>query len=94
MAASGRYRREKTTLPTDGKVPPAKLARAVERLRYHLDRVHHRLVPPSAAMLELIFGAWISQAITAAAELGIADALADGPQTSPALRRRRIDQWH
>jgi C-methyltransferase len=66
-------------VPTKAKVPPAKLARAVERLRHHLYRLHQRLVPPPVAMIELTMGAWVSQAIQAAAALGIADALATGP---------------
>ena len=60
-------------------VPPVKAARFVERARHHLSRVHQRTVPAYAAMMEMIMNAWAAQAITAAVELGIADALADGP---------------
>ncbi|HEU5157413.1 MAG TPA: methyltransferase [Streptosporangiaceae bacterium] len=35
---------------------------------------------PPARMMELTTGTWVSQAISAAAELGVADALADGPR--------------
>jgi C-methyltransferase len=61
------------------RVPAPVVARAVEWLRHHLYRLHYRLVPAPAAMMEMIVAGWTSQAITAAAELGIADALADGP---------------
>lgn len=61
------------------KVPPATLARVVERMRHHLYRFHQRLMPAPAAVLEMIMAAWTSQAITAVAELGVADALADRP---------------
>jgi C-methyltransferase len=61
------------------KVPPAKLARVVERVRHHLYRLHQRLTPAPAAMIEMILAGWTSQAITVAAQLGVADALADGP---------------
>jgi C-methyltransferase len=61
------------------KVPPAKLVRVVERTRHHLYRLHQRLTPAPAAMLEMIVAGWTSQAITVAAQLGVADALADGP---------------
>jgi C-methyltransferase len=61
------------------KVPPAKLARVVEWTRHHLYRLHQRLVPAPAAVLEMIVATWTSQAITVAAQLGVADALADGP---------------
>lgn len=61
------------------KVPPVKVARAVERARCHLSRLRQGFAPPAAVMLELIMNAWVAQAITSAADLGVADALADGP---------------
>lgn len=67
------------------KVPPAKVVRAVELARHTLDRLHRRTVPPPIAMMEMIMGAWTAQAITAAAHLGIADALANGPMTADQL---------
>jgi len=69
-------------------VPPAKLVRFVERARHQLLRVHQRTFPPYAAMMEMIMNAWAAQAITAAVELGIADALADGPLQSEELASR------
>src|ERR1700742_1949952 len=64
-------------MPT--KAPPIPLVRAVERARHHLQRLHQTLLPAPAVMVELIFSAWIAQAITVAAELRIADALAEKP---------------
>ena len=64
-------------MPRDIKIPPAKVARAGERLRDYLYRLHQRSAPAPVAMLEMIMAAWVSQAIQVAAELGIADALAD-----------------
>src|ERR1700752_1512079 len=61
------------------KVPPAKLARVVEWIRHYLYRLHQRLTPTPAAMMEMIIATWMSQAITVAAQLGVADALTDGP---------------
>jgi DNA-binding Lrp family transcriptional regulator len=61
------------------KVPPAKLARVVEWIRHYLNRLHQQLTPAPAAMMEMIVSTWTSQAITVAAQLGVADALADGP---------------
>jgi C-methyltransferase len=66
-------------MPKTAKVPPAQLARVVERVRHHLYRLHQRLTPAPAAMIEMILAGWTSQAITVAAQLGVADALADGP---------------
>ena len=59
--------------------PPARLARAIERIRHYLNLVHQRLTPAPAAMMEMIVATWTSQAITVAAQLGIADSLSDGP---------------
>jgi O-methyltransferase/methyltransferase family protein len=64
------------------KVPPAKLVRVIDAARHHIGRLHRRLVPPPVAMIELIIEAWAAQAITAAADLGIADALAAGPRSA------------
>jgi C-methyltransferase len=61
------------------KSPPATLARAVEWMRHHLYRLHQRLAPAPAAMMEMIVATWTSQAITVAAQLGVADALSGGP---------------
>jgi C-methyltransferase len=66
-------------MPTDIKIPPAKVARIVERFRHHLSRLHQRSAPAAVVMFELVMGAWVAQAIQVAAELGIADALADDP---------------
>ena len=80
-AAAGRavLPEEEDTVLTKAKVPPVKLVRAVERFRHHLYRLHQGLAPPPAAMMELVMGAWVSQAVQAAAELGVADVLAKGP---------------
>src|ERR1700757_2080629 len=66
-------------MSTTPRVPPAKLARLVEWSRHHLYRLHQRLAPAPAAMMEMILATWTSQAITAAAQLGVADALSNGP---------------
>jgi hypothetical protein len=61
------------------KVPPARLAHAVQRVRHHLLRLHQSLAPAPAVMAELIGAAWMAQSITVAADLRIADALAERP---------------
>ena len=60
-------------------IPPAPIIRAIEIARHHLGLLHKRMVPPHAAMMEMVIDAWAAQAITAAADLGIADALENGP---------------
>lgn len=42
-------------------------------------------LPPPAALLQIITGYWASQAVSAAAQLGIADFLKDGPKSSEEL---------
>ena len=69
------------------KVPPAKAVRAVEVARHHLSRVYRGTAPPQAAMLDLITGAWVAQAVTAAADLRVADALANGPLSAEELAK-------
>jgi hypothetical protein len=38
---------------TSAKIPPAKVARAMERVRVHLGRPHQGSVPAPAAMMDL-----------------------------------------
>ncbi|MDT5410325.1 MAG: hypothetical protein QOG14_2545, partial [Mycobacterium sp.] len=68
-------------MSTTAKVPPAAAARVVEWVRHHLYRLNQRLLPAPATMMEMIIATWVSQAISVAADLGVADALADGPLT-------------
>lgn len=75
-------------MPHEFKMPPARIARAAERARHYLYRLHQRSVPPPLAVLEMIMAGWVAQALQTAAELGIADALADHPLTLDELARR------
>lgn len=70
------------------KVPPARVVRLVERVRSELSRLSRRMVPPPIEMLELLLGTWVSQAVHAAAALGVADALTDGPLPAATLAER------
>lgn len=67
------------------RIPPARLVRAIDTARHHLARLHRRLVPAPVAMMEMVTEMWAAQAIVAAAELGIADALADEPLSAEEL---------
>jgi hypothetical protein len=67
------------------KFTPTQVVRIVEIVRHHLGQLHRQMVPPPASMLEMITNAWAAQAITAAADLGIADALANGPLSADEL---------
>lgn len=59
--------------------PTPRLVRAVDTARHYLMRLHQKSAAPEAVMMEMILAGWTSQAVTAAAELGVADVLADGP---------------
>jgi C-methyltransferase len=70
------------------KVPPVGLVNAVQRFRHHLLRLHQALAPAPAVMVEFIVAAWMAQSITVAADLRIADALAEKPLGLDELARR------
>ncbi|KUI38030.1 methyltransferase [Mycobacterium sp. GA-2829] len=70
------------------RVPPVRLVRTLDRVRQLLYRGYQRSAPPTAVMMEKIFGAWVAQGITVAADLGVADALADGPLSLYDLAQR------
>jgi hypothetical protein len=67
------------------KLPPARVVRAIETARHRIGQLHRRMLPGPAVMAEMITNAWCAQAITAAADLGIADALAKGPLSADEL---------
>ncbi|MFQ6327387.1 methyltransferase [Nocardia sp. CWNU-33] len=69
------------------KVPPQALLRVIEFARNSMAGLHRRLVPGHIALLEMIVAGFLTQAIHAAAALGVADALADGPRSSAELAR-------
>lgn len=70
------------------KVPPVGVVRAVEGMRARLQRVNQLMVPGPIALLELIMGSMITQAIYVAAKLDIAGLLSQGPVTAAEIARR------
>jgi sulfur carrier protein ThiS len=67
------------------RLPPVGVARIVDRVRDGLRGVTRRLAPPAATMLDLLMGGWMTQAVCAAAQLRIADALRKGPLSAEAI---------
>ncbi len=51
------------------------------------DLINSNDMPPKVALLQMITGFWISQAIYVAAKLGIADLMKDGPKSSNAIAK-------
>ncbi|KLO30031.1 hydroxyneurosporene methyltransferase [Mycolicibacter heraklionensis] len=70
------------------KTPPAAVLSAVNAFRGGLQRLRQATVPASVAVVELGFGGWLTQALSAAVRLGIADALAAGPLTADEVAHR------
>src|SRR5882757_3354713 len=70
------------------KIPPARVIRAAEAVRDRVHRLHRRMVPAPIALLEMVWGCQVTQALYVAAKLGIADVLAAGPLTSEEIARR------
>jgi len=64
-----------------------RLARTSEAARHYVLRLHQLLAPPPAVITEMIVSGWTAQAITAAADLKVADAMAAGPLSVEALAR-------
>ncbi|UVO11478.1 acetylserotonin O-methyltransferase [Mycobacterium sp. SVM_VP21] len=70
------------------KTPPAAVLSAVNAFRGGLQRLRQATVPAPVAIMELVFGGWLTQALATAVRLGIADALSDGPLTADEVARR------
>ena len=79
---------DERSAPLPFPTPPVPLVRALERTRHYLYRLHQKLVPAPVAMTELLMGHMVSQGIAVAAELRLADALANGPLPRDELARR------
>ena len=61
------------------RLPPARVVRAATALRTALQSLTRRMAPPEVCLLELASGFVTTHAVYAAARLGIADVLANGP---------------
>ena len=61
------------------RLPPARVVRAATAVRTALQTLTRRMVPPEVGLLELASGFMATHAVYAAAKLGIADVLANGP---------------
>src|SRR5581483_10044407 len=74
--------------PGAGSAPEDTMAVGSESTREHAMAVgaEHE-VPPPAAMMGLITGYWVSQAVGVVAQLGVADQLGQGPRASDELAR-------
>jgi hypothetical protein len=67
------------------RVPPAWVIRPLLATRNGVARLHRAMVPPEVPLLERSLGIVDTKAVAVAAELGVADALADGPRTANEL---------
>lgn len=69
-------------VPATAKTPPTWLINTIGRIRNALGTASRSAVPANIALLEISQGAWLTQALYAAAQLGIADELRDRPRSS------------
>ncbi|MEW1686089.1 methyltransferase [Streptomyces sp. NPDC093594] len=69
-------------------LPPARVVRVVEGVRTGLQRLARALAPAPFSLLEMVQGAMLSQALYAAAELRVAEALREGPLPADRLAER------
>ncbi|MBI2830768.1 MAG: methyltransferase domain-containing protein [Chloroflexi bacterium] len=69
------------------KIPPAFVVKLLQSVQTSILSFANRLSPPFAQVLTLAGGAWTSQIIYAAAKLGIADLLGNGPKSADALAK-------
>jgi O-methyltransferase len=67
------------------RIPPVRVARAVDSLRRRLRLFERKLQPPGPSVLELITSGWVAQGVYTVTKLGIIEALRDGPQTADAI---------
>ncbi len=67
------------------RVPPAWVIRPLLAMRNGVARLHRAMVPPEVPLLERSMGIVDTKAVAVAAELGIADALDDGPRAAADL---------
>jgi O-methyltransferase/methyltransferase family protein len=69
------------------KYPTARLARLIDHARSRFRPIAHSMAP-GIALSELAQGAWVTQALYAAAKLGIADQLSDGSLSADEVAER------
>jgi O-methyltransferase domain len=55
------------------KLPPAKIASVINKIRDGVSKFQQKMVPPHVALLEMVTGMWIAQAVGVAAKLALAD---------------------
>ncbi len=68
---------KKKALAKRSKVPPVKVVRVIDKIRGRVGKFHQKLVPPQIAMFEMISSFWTAQALSVAAQLGVADVMKD-----------------
>lgn len=75
-------------MPDSRKPPPPWLINGIGRVRSGLQWLDRAGVPADLVLFEVAQGAWLTQALSVVAKLGIADALADGPLSADDVARR------
>lgn len=76
-------------MPADAppKLPPVRVARAVDSLRRRLRRFERKLQPRGPSALDLVTAGWVAQGVYTVTKLGIVDELRGGPQSADAIAK-------
>ncbi|WP_458246956.1 methyltransferase [Streptomyces sp. MAI_2237] len=69
-------------------LPPPSVVRGLEKQRADLQKQVRDMAPPPFALLEMIMGSMVTQALRVTAELRVAEALADGPLSAEEIAGR------
>ncbi len=73
--------------PTIPKAPPTGIVRFAQRLQRRIASFAERMSPPPFALLDLVMSRWAGEALSAITELGVPEALAQGPREVGELAR-------
>ncbi len=77
-----------TTSKPKPKLPPVPVINTVNKIRSGFSKLNQKMVPPPVAILEMVSGIWISQAVGVAAKLGIADYISDAGTSSDEVAKK------
>ncbi len=74
-------------MPADAppKLPPVRIARALDPFRRGLRRVERKLQPPFVSVLDTMTSASVAQGVYVVTKIGVVDALRGGPQTAETI---------
>ena len=70
------------------RIPPMRVAQSMDMVRGVIGKVHQKMVPAPVALFEIITNMWMAQALSVAAELGIADLMGNKVMAAVDIAKR------